>query len=211
MVANPLWLYQTYTLPLPTTRQKEVSEMDSMTTGHGSRRTRSCLLTSSSGSRYTKLWSKCPRSESATRNCGTWFGSLKFAAGISTFRTEESLSRYSAPYNSQLKGLVRIATSLALWAGDEIVAWLVSNGLQEFDFGNACIMLERISARTRATVWVRKKSSAVMVRISERTLNESEIQRLRRESPYDYDELTRRGSARVNIPILPEPLFKKLS
>ena len=100
-----------------------------------------------------------------------------------------------------------------MWSNyrDEIVAWLARNGLQELDLGNACVMLERISARTRATVWVRKKASAVMVRISERTLNESEIQRLRRESPTDYDELMRHGLVRVNIPRLPEPLFKELS
>jgi len=143
-----------------------------------------------------------------------WFGSLKVEVGISTScRTEESLALYSLACNSQFEGLVRTATSLAVWSSyrDEIGAWLARNGLQEFDLGNACVMLERISARTRATVWVRKKTSAVMVRISDRILNESEMQRLRRESPTDYDELMRRGLVRVDIPRLPAPLFKELS
>jgi len=143
-----------------------------------------------------------------------WFGSLKFAVGISaSCRTEEPLFRCRLPYNSLFEGLLRTATSLAVWSSywDEVITWLARNGLQEFDLGSACVMLERISARTRATVWVRKKTSAVMVRISERTLTESEIQRLRRESPTNYDELMRRGLVRVNIARLPEPSFKELS
>ena len=191
--------------------------MDSMTIGPGSKRSKPCSATSTVRSRYTNRGSKCPRrakNASATRDCGTWFGLLKFAVGSSTCcRTLESLSRCSLPCNSQFDGLLQAATSLVVWSGyrDEIVSGLARNGVQESDLWSACVMLERISATTRATVWVRKKTSAVMVRISERILNESEIQRLRHESPTDYDELMCRGFVTANIQSMPEPLIKEPS
>jgi hypothetical protein len=83
---------------------------------------------------------------------------------------------------------------------DAIVAWVERNNLQESALADACVMLERISAWVRATVWVRKKTSAVMVRVFERILNESELQKLRLESPSVYDELMRCGSVKVSIP-----------
>ena len=184
--------------------------MDFMAIGLGRMRTRSCSATPTVGSRYTKRCSKCPRrvkNASVTRGCRTWSGSLKFAVRISTSRTEESLLPYSLPCNRQLKRLLRTASSLAAWSSylDEIVTWLARNGLKDFDFGSACITLERILAGTKAAVWVRKKTSAVMVRISERTLNESEIQRLRREAATDYDELIRCGVVKIDIPRLAKP------
>jgi hypothetical protein len=80
------------------------------------------------------------------------------------------------------------------------MVWLARNRLQASALGDACVMLEHTSDKIRATVWVRKKTSVVLVRVSERLLNESEIQRMKRDSPYAYDELMRRGLVRVNIP-----------
>jgi len=182
--------------------------MDTMTTGHLRTRKKPCASTLTSDSRYTERWSKCPRRRrknvSATRDCSMWFCSRLLEVGIQTSKTEGSLSRDSLPSNSQFEGAFRTETSLAVWSSyrDDVLAWLVRNGLQNFDLANAYVMLERTLTGIRATVWVRKKTSAVMVRISDRTLIESEIQRLRRESPTHYDELKRHGLVRVDIPKL---------
>lgn len=182
--------------------------MDRTTIGRGSRRNKVCSSTSTASSRYTPRRPKCARrtaNVSANRNCSTWFDSLKSPVGVSTScRTEESLPWHDMPCDDLFDAALRTATLLAVWSiyRDEIVAWLARNRLQESILGDACLMLEHISARIRATVWVRKKTSAVMVRISERLLNASELQRLRCESPSAYDELMRRGLVRVNIPKL---------
>jgi hypothetical protein len=114
------------------------------------------------------------------------------------------LSWYGIPCGDLFAAFRGTTIALAAWSvyHDEIFAWLVGNGLQESDLADACVMLERISTRIRATLWVRKKASDVMVRISDRTLNESDLQKLQRESPSAYDELIRAGSVRVSIPRL---------
>lgn len=179
--------------------------MDPTMAGRGSGRSRPCSSTSTASLRFLRRHSKCPRRAThspATRNCSLWFGSLRSWVGISNLlETEESLSWHGIPCGDLFAALRRTTAAPAIWAiyHDEIVAWLLRNNLQESVLADACLMLERVCSRIRATVWVRKKDSAVTVRIFERMLSQSDLLKLRRESPTVYDELMRRGSVGVSI------------
>jgi len=174
-------------------------------TRRAGRRAKSCSSTSTAGSRDATR-SNCPRratNASAARNCGAWFCSLKSLVGVSTFcETEGSGSLYRIPRDGLFDEGLRTATSLAVWSifGEQVVAWLMRNNLHVCVLGDGCVLLERTYPKIRATVWVRKEGSAVMVRISERILNESQLQRLRRKIPCAYNELMRCGWVRVNFP-----------
>jgi hypothetical protein len=93
------------------------------------------------------------------------------------------------------------AAVVAVWSTyrDEIIDWLARNNLQESALADACVILERICSRVKATVLVRRKTSEQAVRVSERTLSDSDLQNLQRDSPSVYGELMQRGLVRVNI------------
>lgn len=195
--------------------RRQVNEMDSTAIARvrrGSKRCSStvnstsclCIATRRSKSHVVNYRTSCAMSACETRNCSTWFGSFRSEIWIANFgKFEKALSWFGIPCQGLLAALLGTATVFAVWPiyREEILVWLVRNNLQESILAEACVMLECISARIGATVWVRKKTSSVLIRVSQRTLNGSELQKLRRESPSVYDELMRRGSVRVDIPI----------